>query len=306
VKAFSGVLTAIATPFDAKGHIDGPAFQGLVKHLKQNGTHGIVVAGTTGESPNLSKTERQELYEMALEFQSQDFKIYAGTGTNSTQETITTTAEALQKRFGAREIDGAMVVVPYYNRPTAEGLKAHFGEVFKSFPDKKLCLYNVPGRTGAVLLPTTALEIFEEHDNCVAIKEAAGDLSVVAALALGLRERKLQRELLSGDDPTFAPALLCGATGVISVSTHIIPKAMVAMWKAWAANDLAALQQLHLNCLKLNTDLFCVPNPIGLKWMLSEMGLCQNTFRLPLTPATEVAIQKLKAAFQTIQNQCLK
>ena len=300
MKSFSGVLTAIATPFDEKGNIDFKSFQNLITRLKTAGTHGIVVAGTTGESPTLEESEKRDLIAAALDHQGPDFKIYAGTGTNSTRETIARTGEAFEIRTSGKALDGAMVVVPYYNRPTTQGQKVHFSEILKAFPDKAFCLYNVPGRTAATLAPSAALELFESHSNCVAIKEAAGNLGVVAELARGLKERKLDRQLLSGDDPTFAPALLCGATGVISVSTHVIPKTMVAMWNAWLKNDLAKLQELHLKSLKLNTDLFCTPNPIGLKWMLSRLALCQNVLRLPLTPADEGNIRILEASLKTV------
>jgi 4-hydroxy-tetrahydrodipicolinate synthase len=306
MQAFSGVLTAIATPFDAKGNIDTKAFGGLLKHLKDAGTHGVVVAGTTGESPTLDKSEKKDLIQIALECQSENFGIYAGTGTNSTKETVQNTAEALEIESKGRRINGAMIVVPYYNRPTPDGQKAHFKEVFTAFKSQKFCLYNVPGRTAACLSPTTAVELFEEHTNCVAIKEAAGQVNVIGALALALRQRNMHREILSGDDATFAPALLCGATGVISVSSHIIPTTMVAMWAAWANNDLMLLQRLHLASLQLNTDLFCTPNPIGLKWALSEMGLCKNSFRLPLTAANETDIKILKSALNSVQKQNLE
>lgn len=288
--AFSGVLTAIATPFRASGDIDLPAFERLLKLLAAAGTHGVVVAGTTGESPTLTLDEKTTLVRTALAHRTDHFRVYVGTGSNDTKETIETSLSfgALQGDHG-QKVDGVMAVVPYYNKPSQAGQFAHFSAVAKALGRTPLCLYNVPGRTGVALSVATATRLFEAHNNIVAIKEAAGNVGIITELARALAPVQARRpiEILSGDDPTFAPALLCGATGVISVTTHLIPKAMVGMWKAARENDLATLSKLHAATYPVNTELFCAPNPCPLKWALAKLGLCENVLRLPLAPIEE-------------------
>ena len=295
---FSGVLTAVATPFLQSGGLDLESFGKLLSFLKTSGTQGIVVAGTTGESPTLTLPEKEALVAAALLMRTDDFKVYVGTGSNSTAETIQSSKQfanfSITKPNGESScVDGVMAVVPYYNKPTQNGLLQHFAEVAKALGDKHLCLYNVPGRTGAALEVETALELFRKHTNIVAIKEAAGNVNTIAELACGVRRikkaglLKQNVEILSGDDATFAPALLAGASGIISVASHLIPKAFVDMLAAAKIGDLNKLQSIHLATYALNRDLFCAPNPIGLKWALAKTGRCQNTLRLPLLPLEE-------------------
>lgn len=303
--AFSGVLTAIATPFTRSGEIDQSAFKKLLKLQKQAGIHGVVVAGTTGESPTLSEAERDALVLMALEERTPDFRIYVGTGTNDTAQTIAASGKyaKMTNPASGQGVDGVMVVTPYYNKPTQSGLFEHFKAVAQAIGSAAMCAYNVPGRTGCAIAPGTFVRLANACPNIVAIKEAAGDVKIIAELRLQLGELVKGRplQILSGDDPTYAPALLSGATGVISVTSHLIPGAMVAMLDAATRGDFETLRSLHLATHPLNADLFCAPNPIALKWALAHLGLCENSLRLPLTPLEEREIGIVKDALNKVQ-----
>jgi 4-hydroxy-tetrahydrodipicolinate synthase len=299
-KPFTGVLTALATPFKADLSIDVPALKRLLQLQKQSGLHGVVVCGTTGESPTLLKEEKDLLVAAALEFQSESFKVYVGTGSNSTHETIETTKHFAAFKAHNQSPAGVMVVTPYYNKPTQTGLKEHFLATAHSVPHTPVCLYNVPGRTGCSLHPKTLVEIASAANNVVAIKEAAGDVRTVSEMTLALQDAGLKTRvtLLSGDDPTYAPAMLCGASGVISVTTHVIPKAMLSMWKAAQNGDFALLNELHLKTYPVNSQLFCAPNPIPLKWALAHLGLIENVLRPPLSALEE---NEAKAVAQSLE-----
>ncbi|MEN9809689.1 MAG: hypothetical protein RLZZ488_1256 [Pseudomonadota bacterium] len=289
IKPFTGVLTALATPFSQDLSIDFAACRKLLQIQKEAGIHGVVVCGTTGESPTLSKAEKEQLLATALEFQSDDFRIFVGTGTNSTAETIEATQHFAAFTAHGRKAAGVMVVTPYYNKPTQRGLQEHFLAIARSVPQTPVCVYNVPGRTGCTLQPKTLVAIAKEAANIVAVKEAAGDVRVITEMSIALKAAGLghQVTILSGDDPTFAPALLCGAAGVISVSTHIIPGAMLAMWKAAQTGDFKALMRLQQDTYPVNNHLFCAPNPIPLKWALAQLNCCENVLRPPMSQLEE-------------------
>jgi 4-hydroxy-tetrahydrodipicolinate synthase len=197
-----------------------------------------------------------------------------------------------------------MVVTPYYNKPTQTGLTEHFVAVARAVQNTPVCLYNVPGRTGCILQPKTLVSIAKACPNVVAIKEAAGDVRVVSEMSIALKEAQLSERvsILSGDDPTFAPALLCGASGVISVTTHVIAGAMLNMWKAAQKGDLATLSRLHLETYPVNTQLFCAPNPIPLKWALHSLGVMHNVLRPPLTALEESEIRAVAQALDKVKN----
>jgi 4-hydroxy-tetrahydrodipicolinate synthase len=308
IQPFTGVLTAIATPFSPDLAVDVPAFKNLLTLQRDAGLHGVVVCGTTGESPTLSSEEKKLLVSTALEFQTDHFRIYVGTGSNSTAETLESTRTFAKFEAHGQRVAGVMVVTPYYNKPTQTGLKEHFLTIAKAIPDVPVCLYNVPGRTGCVLKPKTLVTIAKEAKNIVALKEAAGDLRALTELNIALKQANLcdQVTLLSGDDATFAPALLCGAKGIISVSTHIVPSAMLAMWKAARDGDFKTLQHLYLSADPINTQLFCAPNPIPLKWALAHLGICKNVLRPPLTPLENEEIMLISQALTSVQAAGLK
>lgn len=302
-KSFTGVLTALATPFNSDLSIDVPALHRLLQLQRESGLHGVVVCGTTGESPTLDKSEKDLLVATALGYQSESFKIYVGTGSNSTAETVENSKHFAGFKAHNQTPAGIMVVTPYYNKPTQTGLKEHFLAVARAVPNTSVCLYNVPGRTGCTLQSKTLVAIAKEADNVVAIKEAAGDVRIVSEMSLALREAGLVPRvgILSGDDPTFAPALLCGATGVISVTTHIIPGAMIGIWKAAQTGDLATLTRLHLDTYPVNAQLFCAPNPIPLKWALNSLGVIQNVLRPPLSVLEENEVHLVAQALEKVK-----
>lgn len=301
---FTGVLTALATPFADDRTLDIPAFKKILQIQRDSGLHGVVVCGTTGESPTLSLAEKEALVAAALEFQTAQFRIYVGTGSNSTQETIEATRHFAQFKAHGQSVAGVMVVTPYYNKPNQTGLREHFLAVAKAVPQTPVCLYNVPGRTGCTLQAKTLVAIAQSASNVVAIKEAAGDIRVVTEMSLALKQAGLSDrvKILSGDDPTFAAALLCGASGVISVTTHVIPGAMLGMWKAAQTGDMATLSRLHLATYPVNAQFFCAPNPIPLKWALSELGICRNVLRAPLTTLEEGDIPTVRSSLEAVKS----
>lgn len=303
-KPFTGVLTALATPFNPDFSVDVASLKKLLQLQKNSGLHGVVVCGTTGESPTLTLAEKELLVSTALEFQSDSFRIYVGTGSNSTAETIETSRHFATFKAHNQTPTGIMVVTPYYNKPTQTGLSEHFVAVARAVPNTPVCLYNVPGRTGCVLQPKTLITIAKTCANVVAIKEAAGDVRVISEMSLALKDAQLAERvsILSGDDPTFAPALLCGASGVISVTTHLIPGAMLDMWRAAQKGDLSTLSRLHLATYPVNAQLFCAPNPIPLKWALSSMGVMHNILRPPLTILEENEVRTVAQAIETVKN----
>lgn len=297
---FTGVLTALATPFKADLSLDIDALHNLLKSQKSSGVHGVVVCGTTGESPTLTKDEKDTLVAAALEYQDDTFKVYVGTGSNSTQETIELSKHYATFRAHGKSVTGIMVVTPYYNKPTQTGLHNHFLAVAHAVGDTPICLYNVPGRTGCTLPPKTFIEIAQQARNVVAIKEAAGDIRVITELRRALTQANLAQQvsILSGDDPTYAAAMLCGADGVISVTTHLIPKAMLEIWSSAQTGDFARVTQLHLATYPVNTELFRAPNPIPLKWALGTIGFCQNVLRPPLSPLEDRDIEAVASALK--------
>lgn len=286
-KPFSGVITALVTPFKQDGSIDVPAFHKIIAIQKKAGIHGVVVLGTTGENPTLTSEESNTLVLEALKYQDETFHVYVGTGTNDTSSTIEKSVFfGNLKTPDGKTPKGIMVVTPYYNKPSQRHLIHHYKSVCDAVAHVPVCLYNVPGRTGVNILPATLAEIAKQNQNLVAIKEAAGNLNAISEMRIALDQCERSNVLiLSGDDPTFCPAMLCGASGVISVTTHVIPKTMIAIWNAVSSGDTHTARQLHLKSYPLNQGIFSVPNPVGVKWMLSELGLCENVLRAPLCPA---------------------
>lgn len=297
---FSGVITAIVTPFTKQNTVDVDAFKQIVRMQKKSGISGIVVSGTTGESPTLSADEREELVKTALDEQSADFHIYVGTGSNDTRASVELSNYYAKFVHSGKKVDGVMAVVPYYNKPSPTGLKAHFTAIAKSIFATPLCVYNVPGRTVTSLDVKTFIALAVDCKNIVAIKEAAGSVQVITELRraidanLSLKSRDIQ--ILSGDDATYAPALLCGADGVISVTSHIIPEALIEVLKAAREGRFADVRRWHLATYPLNTQIFSAPNPVLLKYALAKLGYCENILRLPLVCANETEINSIEAA----------
>ena len=274
----TGSLVAIVTPMTKGGSLDLPALGKLIDFHIANGTAGIVVVGTTGESPTVDVEEHCLLIKAAVAEAKGRIPVVAGTGANSTAEAIALTAYA--KEAGAHS---ALSVVPYYNKPTQEGLYRHFRAIAEKV-DLPLLLYNVPGRTVADLANDTILRL-AEVPGIVGIKDATADLGRGSELlkALNAASRR-EFAVYSGDDITGLPLMLMGGHGVISVTANVAPKLMAEMCEAARARDVATARARNDRLLGLHRALFAEPNPIPVKWALAQMGLIQNELRLPMTP----------------------
>ncbi|MGI9292262.1 MAG: 4-hydroxy-tetrahydrodipicolinate synthase [Gammaproteobacteria bacterium] len=269
---FQGSLVAIVTPMQANGAVDFAAFERLIEFHINAATDGLVVAGTTGESATLNKSEHVAVIEAAVNIVAGRIPVIAGTGSNSTAQTI-----ELSKTVDGLGVDAYLVVTPYYNKPPQEGLARHFSAVADAV-NKPIMLYNVPGRTGVDLLPATVAGL-AEHDNIFGIKEATGDVSRAGQLKDLCGPEFM---LYSGDDPTAREFILAGGHGVVSVTSNVVPAAMAEMCRAALAGDTAKAAELDAPLSALHNDLFVESNPIPVKWALERMGLIEGGLRLPL------------------------
>lgn len=283
---FAGSMTALVTPMDGDGALDYAALAALVEFHVEAGTDALVIAGTTGESPTLERDEHIELLEKSCEIAAGRIPIVAGTGSNSTAQTL-----KLSRAVDRLPLAGFMIVTPYYNKPTQEGMFRHFSAIADAV-SHPLILYNVPGRTGVDLKPATVARL-SAHPNIAAVKEATGDLERVRELRESCREGF---SLLSGDDATAAEFMLRGGHGVISVTANVVPRQMKALCDAARAGDRARAEQLDAPLRALHRDLFVESNPIPVKWALEEMGLIGPGIRLPLTRLSEPCHDVVRAA----------
>jgi len=285
----SGSLCAIVTPMQPGGALDLPALRKLIDFHVDNGTAGIVIVGTTGESPTVDFDEHCELIRTSIEHAAARIPIIAGTGANSTSEAIALTRYA--KSVGAA---ACLSVVPYYNKPTQEGLYRHFRAIAEAV-DLPLMLYNVPGRTVADLANDTVLRL-AEVPGIVGLKDATSDL----VRHVELRRRLAGREfgLYSGNDDTALAYMLLGGDGVVSVTANVAPRAMSEMCAAALAGDVAGARERNAQLMGLHARLFVESNPIPVKWALAEMGLIHNELRLPLTPLSPQCHDAVRAALR--------
>lgn len=284
---FEGAATAIVTPFK-NGKIDYEAFDRLVNFQISEGINAIVVAGTTGEGSTLTDAEHKELIKHCVEVVNKRVPVIAGTGSNDTAYAIELSRYA--QSVGA---DALLLVTPYYNKATQNGLYVSFKAVADSV-DIPCILYNVPSRTGCNIKPETVLKL-AEHKNIVAIKEASGDISQVAEIAR-LAGDKI--DIYSGNDDQVVPILSLGGKGVISVLSNICPKDTALMCKSFFDGDVNKARQLQLKYLPLINALFCEVNPIPAKCAVSKLGYGENSLRLPLTVMEEANQNKLFAAMK--------
>ncbi|HEY6008001.1 MAG TPA: 4-hydroxy-tetrahydrodipicolinate synthase [Geobacteraceae bacterium] len=279
---FKGSIVAIVTPF-RNGAVDEEKLRELVEFQLTNGTDAIVPCGTTGEASTLDYDEHMNVIKIVVEQVAKRVPVIAGTGSNSTAEAIELTQKA--KEVGA---DGCLLVTPYYNKPTQEGLVRHYTAVATAVAIPQI-LYNVPGRTGVNLLPETVARIAVQK-NVVAIKEATGSLQQASEVIALCGD---QIDVLCGDDFITFPMMACGAKGVISVLANIMPKAVGDLTDAFFAGDLEKARQLHLKTLKIGNAMFIESNPIPVKTALGLMGKCSDELRLPLCPMGEANKAKL-------------
>lgn len=270
---FGRLITAMVTPFGENSKLDLKATENLVQHLIQTGSSAIVVNGTTGESPTLEDSEQKELLKVVISACKGKAKVIMGTGSNNTHKCIKATQEA--EALGAH---GALVVVPYYNKPSQAGMVAHFKEVAKS-TSLPIMMYNIPGRTAVNMSVDTTVELAESCKNIVALKDSTGDL-VQAAEVANRAPRSFR--LYSGDDVLTLPLLAVGATGVVSVASHIVGKKIHEMMAAFFSGDVEKARQIHDQYLVLFKGLFIAPNPTCIKYALSRAKLCEAYLRLPL------------------------
>ena len=284
---FEGLTVAMVTPF-REGRVDWEAADRLLDHLLCGGVDGVVPAGSTGEGATITLEERRELFRLARRRCGTKAFVLAGTGTNDTASTITLTRAA--KEDGA---DGALVVTPYYNKPTPAGLVAHFSRVAEE-GGLPLCVYNVPGRTGVSLTPETARRL-SEIPGIVALKEASASLDQVSEIC-----RDTSLTVLSGDDTLTLPMLAVGAHGVISVVGNVVPAPLKAMIRAFNEGKTDEARRLHQVLFPLGRVLFVEINPGPVKHALARMGLVREELRLPLVPVTLESARKIDAVFEAL------
>ncbi|MBV5276036.1 MAG: 4-hydroxy-tetrahydrodipicolinate synthase [Lamprocystis purpurea] len=290
---FRGSIVALITPMDADGGIDDASLKRLVDFHVDAGTTAIVSVGTTGESATLDEDEHCRLIARTLQLADGRIPVIAGTGANSTREAITLTRCA--KEAGA---DAALLVTPYYNKPTQEGLYLHYRAVAEAV-DIPQILYNVPGRTACDLLPETVARL-AKVDNIIGIKDATGDLKRVAALREGCGEGFA---LYSGDDASACDFMLLGGDGDISVTANVAPRLMQEMCQAALADQRVLARACDRRLSALHRDLFVQSNPIPVKWAACELGLCGVGIRLPLTWLSDQFHARVRAALE--QAGCL-
>jgi 4-hydroxy-tetrahydrodipicolinate synthase len=281
---FSGTFTALVTPFK-KDEVDAEAFERLIEAQIAGGVSGIVPVGTTGESPTLSCGERPHVVELAVVIAHGRCKVIAGTGSNSTRDAVAHTKEA-----EAIGVDGALLVAPYYNKPSQEGLFRHFAAIAEA-TSLKLVLYNIPGRCAVDIEADTVVRLAEQFPNIVTIKEAAGRVDRVSEL---VRRAPKNFTVLSGDDSLTLPFLAVGAAGVVSVASNLFPKEISRLVSLFLEGKAADAQAVHQKFFPLFRDLFIEPNPVPVKTALGWRGAMSADVRLPLTPMSQANAARLR------------
>lgn len=284
----AGSMVALVTPMDAQGRLDWVSLGKLVDFHLENGTHAIVAVGTTGESATLSVEEHIEVIEFVVKRVAGRIPVIAGTGANSTSEAVHLTQNA--KDAGA---DACLLVVPYYNKPTQEGLYLHFKHIAEAV-DIPQILYNVPGRTSCDMQAETVIRL-STVPNIIGIKEATGDLARAKAILDGVSKDFI---VMSGDDPTAVELILLGGKGNISVTANVAPREMADLCEAALEGNAEKARAINEKLMPLHKDLFCEANPIPVKYALVEMGLMQKGIRLPLTWLSEGCHEKVRTALR--------
>nr|YP_009530692.1 dihydrodipicolinate synthase [Paulinella micropora]AXY63381.1 dihydrodipicolinate synthase [Paulinella micropora] len=288
---FGHVITAMVTPFKTNGMVDILSAIQLAEHLVTHGSDGLVLCGTTGESPTLTSLEKQQLFKAVHRTVGGSAKLLFGTGSNSTVKTIENTQVAHQ--MGA---DGALIVTPYYNKPPQEGLEAHFQAIAKSTPDLPLMLYNIPSRTGCNLAPETVSRLMN-LPNIVSFKAASNSIEEVSQLRQVCGQNLA---IYSGDDVLTLPMLAVGAVGVVSVGSHLVGLQISAMIRAFSSGDKTVALALHERLLPLFKALFILTNPIPVKSALELSGWCVGDPRLPLVPMNKNIRKSISHVLDTL------
>ncbi|PLX89082.1 MAG: 4-hydroxy-tetrahydrodipicolinate synthase [Desulfuromonas sp.] len=285
---FQGSMVALSTPFDAEGRFDEESYRQLIEFQIENGTDVIVPCGTTGESATLDFDEHGYVIKTCIDQVNKRIPVIAGTGANSTSEALHLSNRA--KDMGA---DGLLLVCPYYNKPSQEGVYQHYKMLAESVALPQV-LYNVPGRTGINMTADTTCRL-AEFDNIVAIKEAAGSLTQVSEILARAGDKI---DVISGDDFLTFPMMACGAKGVISVSANAIPAEVKAMVKATQDGDYETAREMHLKLLAFHTAMFIESNPVPVKKTVALMGKCRADVRLPLVEMSSTTLEKLQGVLK--------
>ena len=288
-----GCATALVTPFKSDGSIDDQCFKSLVERQIKNGINLLVPCGTTGESVTMSEVERHHVIKMTVNAaKGTKAKVIAGTGSNNTAATIDLTRKA--RESGA---DAALIVAPYYNKPTQEGMFAHFSEIAESVKKFPIMLYNVPSRTASNISAETTLKLAEKHENIVATKEASGNFSQVMAI---IKSRPKNFKVLSGDDATALPLISLGADGLVSVCANEIPRETSRLIENALKGAWTSARRIHYQILPLMEANFIESSPAPCKFVMKEMGLLEENLRLPLVPVTVETRAKLRNVMKGI------
>jgi len=290
---FRGTFTALVTPF-RDGSIDDSAFEELIQAQINAGITGVVAIGTTGESPTLSSDERAQVIRLTVAKVNKRCLVLAGTGSNSTHHAIAQTRTA--EKLG---VDAALLVAPYYNKPSQEGLFRHF-EAIAHGTTLPIMLYNIPGRCSVDVLPETVARLANECRNIVSIKEASGSVDRVSELRRRLPEAFT---ILSGDDSLTLPFMAVGAAGVVSVASNLFPSEVCALVRTYEAGDLKSAERLHRKLLPLFKDLFIEPNPVPVKTALGWRGAISSEVRLPLCEMSEANQARLRKALEDFERE---
>lgn len=288
----TGTGTALVTPFKANGTIDEKSLRGLVEWQIKNKVEFLVPCGSTGESATMTRDERRRVIEIVVDENKGRVPVIAGTGTNSTLDSLDLTHDA--KEVGA---DAVLLVGPYYNKPTQEGFYQHFKRIVEEC-DVKAVLYNVPGRTASNMLPETTLRLAEEVENVIAIKEASNNLEQIMEI---IKYRPKDFSVLSGEDSLTLPIITAGGDGVISVISNEVPKEYSDLTRAALKGDLKKAQELHYKLFELMKANFYESNPIPVKTALNLMGKIEESLRLPLTKMSKPNREKLKSVLQDLK-----
>jgi 4-hydroxy-tetrahydrodipicolinate synthase len=288
MKEFRGTGVALVTPFKTDGALDEAALEKLVDWQIEQGINFLVPCGTTGENPALTQDEHRRVVEITIRRAAKRVPVLAGAGSNSTDKAIELARTAID--LGA---DGLLTITPYYNKPTPDGLRRHFGLQAQAAGQFPMIMYNVPGRTGVNMDAATTLRIAKENPNIVGVKEASANMEQMLTI---LRDRAPGFLMLSGDDAWTLPLIGAGGDGVISVAANEIPALMSALTKAALGGDFARAREIHNRILPLMTGNFMESNPIPVKTAMKMMGILENdTVRSPLAPLTEANRPKLEA-----------
>lgn len=290
-RRLAGVFTALVTPF-RNGAIDVPAFEGLVATQLAAGVAGLVPVGTTGEAATLSEAEAEEVIRIAVAKAKGRAFVMAGTGSNATNLAV-----SKAKRARALGVDGILVVTPYYNKPSQDGLFAHFAAVADAV-DIPIMLYSVPGRTGVEIAPATAARLAQAYPHIVGIKEAGGKTERITELRRALGEDFV---IHSGDDGLTLPFLAVGADGVTSVASNLLPREIVALCRAWAKGDAREARRIHQGLFDVIGHLFIESNPVPVKTALARSGAISAEVRAPLAPLRPESLKALEASLAAFE-----